>query len=143
MRNRSVPTDTVLPHVVVQNLPAAIDWLAAAFGFVEHYRYGDNASGGAQMHVGDAYIMLHTARPGSVTPKQAGHRTQSLTIFVPDVDAHYRRASAAGAKMLEEVHETCYGERQYAAEDPDGHQWVFSQHASDLNPEDWGATLKK
>lgn len=48
-----------------------------------------------------------------------------------DVDAHYRRAKAAAAKILEEPHVTEYGERQYAAEDLDGHDWLFSQHARD------------
>jgi hypothetical protein len=36
MRNRSIPVDTVLPHVMYQDLPAAIAWLGKAFGFVEH-----------------------------------------------------------------------------------------------------------
>lgn len=32
IHNRSVPANTVLPHIVYQNLPAAIDWLARTFG---------------------------------------------------------------------------------------------------------------
>jgi hypothetical protein len=36
MRIRSVPLDMVLPHVMYQDLPAAIAWLGKAFGFVEH-----------------------------------------------------------------------------------------------------------
>jgi uncharacterized glyoxalase superfamily protein PhnB len=42
---------------------------------------------------------------------------------------------------LEEPHETVYGEFQYAAEDLDGHHWLFSRHARDLSPDAWGATL--
>ena len=41
MKNRSVPAETVLPHVVYKDLPAAIAWLTMTFGFVEHYRYGE------------------------------------------------------------------------------------------------------
>ena len=61
--NRSVPTDILLPHVSYRELPEAIDWLGRAFGFVEHYRYGDPV-GGAQMHLGKAYIMLKVRRAG-------------------------------------------------------------------------------
>jgi uncharacterized glyoxalase superfamily protein PhnB len=42
---------------------------------------------------------------------------------------------------LEEPHETVYGEFQYAAEDLEGHRWLFSRHARDLSPEAWGATI--
>ena len=77
--NRSVPADVVLP--------AAIDWLGRAFGFVEHYRYGDP------------------------TPAELGFGTQSLTVFVEDLDAHLAQAKAAGAEIVEDLHETMYGER--------------------------------
>jgi len=43
--------------------------------------------------------------------------------------------------IVEEPHETVYGERQYAALDLDGHHWLFSQHARDLSPADWGARI--
>jgi uncharacterized glyoxalase superfamily protein PhnB len=60
MNNRSVPTDTVLPHLVYQNVGEAIAWLTKTFGFAEHYRYGDPVDG-AQMRLGKAVIMLgHT-----------------------------------------------------------------------------------
>lgn len=137
--NRSVPVDTVLPHVMYQDLPAAIAWLSKAFGSVEHYRYGEPMSG-AQVYLGRAVVMLKQA-PGHASPAKLGFGTQSLTIFVEQVEAHYGRAKAAGAKILEEPHETVYGEFQYAAEDLDGHHWLFSRHARDLSPADWGAVI--
>jgi len=143
LKNRSVPADTVLPHVVYQDVAAAIDWLSKTFGFIEHYRHGDPAGSvnGAQLHLGDAWIMLTRARPGRATPAQLGGGTQSLTVFVGDVDAHFHRAKSAGAKIVEDLHETIYGERQYGAVDLDGHHWLFSQHARDLSPDEWGAKL--
>jgi uncharacterized glyoxalase superfamily protein PhnB len=140
MRNRSVPADIVLPHVTYRDLELAIAWLNAAFGFTEHYRYGEPASG-AQLYLGGTYIMVHDARPGSASPAVIGYRTQSLTVFIEDVDGHFTRAKAAGAKIVEEPHETCYGEWQYAAEDLDGHLWLFSRHAKDVDPRDWGAKV--
>jgi uncharacterized glyoxalase superfamily protein PhnB len=56
--NRSVPTNTVLPHIYYQNVVDAIDWLTKAFGFAD-YRYGDpGAISDAQMHLGNTWIMV-------------------------------------------------------------------------------------
>jgi len=140
IRNRSVPADILLPHIVYTDLPRAIAWLSPAFGFVERFRYGDveAGEGGVQMLLGAACIMLHGARTGESSPAACGVSTQSVTVFVEDVEGHYARAKAAGAKITETPHETVYGEFQYAAEDLEGHHWVFSRHARDLSPEDWG-----
>jgi uncharacterized glyoxalase superfamily protein PhnB len=138
--NRSVPTNIILPHITYQDLPAAIDWLTRAFGFIEHYRYGDPISG-AQMHLGDAWIMVRQAKPGMSSPLQVGYGTQSLTIFIDDVEAHFERTKSAGARVVEDLNETIYGEFQYGVVDLDGHHWLFSRHAHDINPADWGAKV--
>jgi uncharacterized glyoxalase superfamily protein PhnB len=65
------------------------------------------------VHLGDAYIMLTGPRPGTESPSTLGSRTQLLTVFVADVDAHYPKAKQLGATVWEERHETIYGERQY------------------------------
>lgn len=140
--NRSVPADAVLPHITYRNVAAASDWLAAVFGFTEHYRYGaPGAPSGAQMYLGDAWLMLDEGHTSRMTPAELGYGTQSLTVFVPDVDAHYERAKLAGAVIVEDLHETAYGERQYGARDLDGHHWLFATHARDVSPTEWGATL--
>lgn len=140
--NRSVPTDAVLPHITYRNVAEASTWLTATFGFTEHYRYGPpNAPGGAQIHLGDAWVMLGAPETGQRVPAELGYGTQSLTVFVADVDAHYNSAKAAGATIVEDLHETVYGERQYAARDLDGHHWLFSSHARDVSPTEWGATI--
>jgi uncharacterized glyoxalase superfamily protein PhnB len=142
-RNRSVPADALLAHIVYQDVADAIAWLTRAFGFTEHYRYGEpnGQVSGAQMHLGDAWIMLRRARPGCASPAQAGLCTQSLTVFLDDVDTHFQRAKSAGAKVVEDLHEVMYGERQYGAEDLEGHHWLFSQHVRDVSPDEWGATI--
>jgi len=140
INNRSVPTDTVVSHLIYENVGEAIAWLTKTFGFSEHYRYSDPIDG-AQMRFGKAVIMLGHARGKRASPKQLGGGTQSVTIFVDDVDAHYRRTKAAGAKIVEELNETGYGERQYGVEDLDGHHWLFSKHARDVSPDEWGARI--
>jgi uncharacterized glyoxalase superfamily protein PhnB len=142
LKNRSVPVDTVSPHANYQNLAEAMAWLAKAFGFQEYYRYGDGPSGG-QMWAGKVAIQVRQASSGQMSPAQLGYGTQSLTVFVDDVDEHHAQAKAAGAKIREEPHETEYGEYQYAAEDLDGHHWLFSRHVKDRSPEDWGAMVKR
>jgi uncharacterized glyoxalase superfamily protein PhnB len=143
MRNRSVPVDGVLPHVSYRDVAEAMAWLGRVFGFREHYRYGvDGAKvSGAQVFLGEAYVMLRT-RVGE-TPAELGAGTQSLTVFVKDVDGHYARAKTEGATIVEEPHETMYGEFQYAALDLDGHHWLFSRHARDIAPAEWGAVEAK
>ena len=142
MQNRSVPVETILPHVTYLNVDRAIRWLAEVFGFEEHYRYGPpHEPQGAQLHLGGAWIMLNAPRESRTSPAKIGHHTQSLTVFVPDVDAHCARAKSAGAVIVEEVNEPVYGERQYAAIDPEGHRWLFSQHVRNVDPAEWGAIV--
>jgi len=142
IENRSVPPRTILPHVVYSDIAEAIAWLTNVFGFTEHYRYG-NPPVGAQLHVGNAWIMLMQSRPGRGTPTQLGANTQSLTVFVEDLENHYQRVKSANAKIVEELNETPYGELQFAVEDFAGHHWLFARHARDVNPADWGATLAR
>jgi uncharacterized glyoxalase superfamily protein PhnB len=142
IHNRSVAADIMLSHIEYQNLPDAISWLTQAFGWEEQYRYGDPVAG-AQMMLGKACIMVRQAEPHQKSPAQLGYGTQSLTIFIEDVDALFEKAKAAGAKVREAPHETEYGEYQCAFEDLDGHHWLFSRHARDVRPEDWGAAVAK
>jgi uncharacterized glyoxalase superfamily protein PhnB len=139
LSNRSVPCNTILPHVMYQNLSDAVEWLTRVFGFVEHYRYGEPVSG-VQVFAGGGCLMLKEAR-GHASPATLGFGTQMLTVFVEDVEAHYARSQAEGASIREELHETIYGELQYGVEDLDGHLWLFSRHARDVGPAEWGAQV--
>jgi predicted enzyme related to lactoylglutathione lyase/uncharacterized glyoxalase superfamily protein PhnB len=142
IENRSVPPNTILPHVVYPVVVQAVAWLTKTFGFTEHYHYGDPANG-AQLHLGNAWIMVIQARAGRGTPAQLGSCTQSLTVFVEDVEKHFQLAKSANAKIVEDLHQTEYGELQYGAEDFAGHHWLFSRHARDVNPTEWGATISR
>jgi uncharacterized glyoxalase superfamily protein PhnB len=138
MRNRSVPTDSMLAHLNYPDVAQAADWLVRVFGFQEQYRYGDpGAPDGAQLHYGDAWVMLSSPREGRGTPGELGGWTAMLSIFVDDVDAHYQASKAAGATITEELNETMYGERQYVATDLAGHSWLFSMHVKDVDPAEW------
>ena len=132
----------VLPHVVYKNVAAAADWLAGNFGFAERYRYGQPVSG-VQMILGNAVIMVTSPGNWLASPLELGKQTQMLTVFVDDVAAHFAGTKSAGARIVEDLHETIYGERQYGVEDLEGHRWIFSQHARDADPAGWGATVAR
>jgi uncharacterized glyoxalase superfamily protein PhnB len=93
------------------------------------------------MHLGEAWIMLNGPQAGRTSPADSDQRNQSLTIFVDDVDGHFARAKSAAAKIVEDLHETIYGERQYGVLDLEGHHWLFSKHVRDVSPDEWGATI--
>jgi uncharacterized glyoxalase superfamily protein PhnB len=139
--NQSVPTDVLLPHLTYRDVGAAAEWLGRVFAFDEHYRYGGEPPSGVQMRLAKACIMVNGPSDRRRCPAELGAGTQSLTVFVEDVEAHYARAKAAGALIVEDLHETEYGELQYAALDLDGHHWLFSRHAKDVAPERWGAKV--
>jgi uncharacterized glyoxalase superfamily protein PhnB len=64
-----------------------------------------------------------------------------IMVRVDDVDSHYERAQAHGARILQPPTNFPYGERQYSVADPGGHVWTFSQTIADAAREEWGGTL--
>jgi uncharacterized glyoxalase superfamily protein PhnB len=136
LTNRSAPPATVTPVLVYPDVRAAVDWLAAAFGFEERVRIGDGHR--AQLRVGeDAAIVVAEARGDQVAPSE-GVVTQLIKVRVPDVDAAFTRARGAGAKALGEPTTYEYGERSIVVEDLAGHRWELTQSVRDVEPEEWG-----
>ena len=128
----------ITPYLYYEDVDAALDWLARAFGFQEfdRVRGGDGKTMHAAMKHGDAVIMMGYPGPDYKNPKNLGQATQSLYVNVDDVDKHFERAKAAGAKILEEPEDQFYGDRRYGAEDPEGHQWYFATHVRDVAIQD-------
>jgi uncharacterized glyoxalase superfamily protein PhnB len=136
--NRSIPSPTVVPVLVYPDVRAAVAWLLDAFGFEERLRIGEAHR--SQLVVGDGAVIVADVR-NDRRPPQRGAITHSVTVRVDDVNAHCERARARGAGILMEPTDFEYGERQYAAEDPAGHQWTFTETLRDVEPEDWGGQL--
>lgn len=135
--NRSIPAATVIPILVYPDVREAVDWLSAAFGLVERVRIGENHR--SQLSFGDGAVIVGDVRNERLPPR-AGEVTHSVMLRVEDVDAHLERARAHGARIVMEPTNFEYGERQYTAEDPSGHQWTFSETIADVAPEEWGGT---
>jgi len=60
------------------------------------------------------------------SPRGAAMSHGGLEVVVPDVDAHYAHARAAGARIDSEPTDRDYGLREYGARDPENHRWFFS-----------------
>jgi len=133
--NRSIPAATVVPVLVYPDVREAVAWLAAAFGFAERVRIGEDHR--AQLSFGDGAVIVADVR-GDRRPPRPGESTNSVLVRVHDARAHCDHARAAGARILMEPTDFEYGERQYHAEDLAGHHWTFSQTLADVAPETWG-----
>ncbi len=116
---------------------AAIDWLCRAFGFRLKLKVEDDAGSirHSELVYGQALIMVspQDKSPHARSPKSiGGGNTQSLMLYVADVEAHCATARAAGAAIVKEPVTSDYGDeywsdRCYGALDLDGHHWWFAQ----------------
>ena len=123
----------ISPYLNYEDTGAMIDWLARAFGLVERHRLAgpDGAVTHAEMALEEGLVMMGSPGGDFRNPKRLGQVTQSLYVYVDDLDAHCARAREAGAEIIEEPNDQPYGDRRYGARDPEGHHWYF---ASRLGP---------
>jgi uncharacterized glyoxalase superfamily protein PhnB len=135
--NRSIPAATVIPVLVYPDVREAVAWLAAAFGFRERVRIGEDHR--AQLSFGEGALIVADAA-SERRPPQPGEVTHSVLVRVEDASVHCEQARSRGARILMEPTDFEYGERQYSAEDPAGHRWTFSQTLADVAPEEWGGS---
>ncbi len=61
-----------------------------------------------------------------LNPKEAGSLNAGVYMFIDAVDAHYKKARAAGADILLEPADMHWGDRIYCAADPEGQFWMFA-----------------
>lgn len=130
--NRTMPSSTILPELVYDDVTEAIDWLCDKFGFEERWHAGDHR---AQLSFGNGTVAITEPRTSRALPGR-----HSLVVRVLDAEAHHDRARSRGATIVAEPRDFPYGERQYTAEDLGGHRWCFSQSIADRSPEEWGGT---
>jgi uncharacterized glyoxalase superfamily protein PhnB len=135
-----MPSNTAIPMLSYEDAGRAADWLSDAFGFEQSDRFEE---GGVVTHVtltlGGAVVFA--GNPGSDyrSPRSLAAESEAarkmletpyvvdgVMVYVDDVDAHFDRARAAGARILTEPEDNPgVGQRQYRAEDLEGHRWMF------------------
>lgn len=124
----TIPTQ-IIPYLYVADVPAEVDWLVRVFGFekIMVQPTGNGRHHGEVRH-GGGMVMMGTAADqfGSKSPNQAKAHTGGVFVYLDDVDAHYARAKAAGAEIVQEIADQEYG-RTYWARCPEGHDWFFTR----------------
>jgi PhnB protein len=121
---------------MVDDAARAIEFYTKAFGAKERSRSG--GPGGKIMHaeilVGDSVFMISDEFPGMSTrsPKSLGGTTGGVWLYVPDTDAMYQQALAAGAVSVQAPVDMFWGDRHARIRDPFGHQWSLATHVEDV-----------
>jgi PhnB protein len=119
----------------------AVLFYRRAFDASELYR---NTEGGGvrvvhcELLVGGARITLHEEflEFGLPTPETLGGTPVSLNLYIPDVDAVFARAIAAGGAPIAQPTDRFWGARSGALLDPFGHRWVLSTVRRDPSPDE-------
>jgi PhnB protein len=121
---------TVTPYLVLSGVARMIDFLKEAFDAKEMQRSArpDGTVMHAQVMIGDSPVMLGEIY-GDFQPKPA-----ALYLYVPDTDALYKRAVAAGAVSIMEPMDQFYGDRNAGAKDFAGNEWWIATHIEEVPP---------
>jgi len=135
LANRSVPPPPVVPELVYEDVEAAIAWLGQAFGFTVRWQAGDHR---AQLWAGEGAVVLRDRPPDVEAGAAVPGACSSVLVRVEDAAAVAERALAVGARLVRELQDHPYGERQVTFQDLGGHRWTFTQSIADVAPEDWG-----
>ena len=130
--NPSAPPQSVIPVLTYDDVRAAVEWLTSVLGCTERVRIDDHR---AQLAFGDGAVIIADATHGRAAPDAV---SSSVMLRVDDVDARYRAAVAAGARVVSEPADHAYGERQCSVVDPGGQLWTFTQSVAVVQPESWG-----
>jgi PhnB protein len=138
---------SVTPYLTVNDGPSAMEFYKKAFGAREVMRMP--APGGklghAEFRIGDSIVMLSDEFPGMSTekaPSSLGGTTGSLMVYVPNVDAAFKRAVDAGCKSLVPPTDMFWGDRFGKLADPYGNHWGLATHTRDVPPREMAEAAK-
>ena len=92
----------------------------------------------ATMKIGNSMIMMGDEMPGGGCPsaESLGGSPISLYVYVPNVDAAFKQAVAAGGKTTMPVEEMFWGDRAGQIKDPFGYMWTLATHTKDLTKQE-------
>ena len=122
----------ITPYLIVDYAAGFIEFLTSAFGAVERFRVPmpEGGIGPAEVEIGSAVFMLSDALPPEYPPTST-----LIHLYVPDCDAVYAQAIAAGAVSVAEPADQFYGDRLARITDPRHNQWSIATHTEDLTPD--------
>ena len=120
---------TVTPYLVVADAEGLIGFVKAAFQAAEFSRAlrPDGTIANAGLRIGDSFVMVAQARdPWKPMPT-------GFYLYVPDTDATYQAALAAGGVSLLEPSDQFYGDRNAGVQDAWGNNWWIATHIEDVD----------
>jgi PhnB protein len=129
---------TITPYLTVKDANSELDFIKKAFKAKEHHimRGPDGSIGHADLVIGDSHVMMGQARgEWTAMPGQ-------LYLYVPDCDASYRQALAAGATSVQEPKTQFYGDRQACVKDCCDNLWWIATHVEDVSDEELQRRMK-
>jgi PhnB protein len=127
---------SVTPHLVCAGAQDALAFYAQAFGAVEIGRMAmpDGRIAHAEIRIGDSRIMVadHLPEYGSRDPRALQGTPVYLHLYVPDADAAWDQAVAAGATPVMPLTDAFWGDRYGQLEDPFGHRWSIAMRQREV-----------
>ena len=131
---------TITPNLIFQNAAGAIEFYKKVFDAVELVRMPgpNNKIMHAELRIGDSMVFLVDTMtdkaPAVSTPTH--FVPQYLHLYVDDVDATFKRAVEAGAKVDMPLEDQFWGDRYGKFTDPFGQQWSVASHTEDVSPDE-------
>ena len=136
---------SVTPYLYVRGAAEAIAFYEKAFGAVEVMRLAmpGGVIGHAEIRIGNSVVMLSDEMPewGNKSPQTLGGTSSRLMVYVPDVNALFAQAIAAGASVHKPLADQFYGDRSGSVLDPYGHNWTIATHTEDVPHEEMAARM--
>jgi len=127
------------PRLSYKDPAKAIEFYQKAFAAKESWRFEtDSGIAHAEVKIGDSVILLCGEWPegGRYSAETLGQSPISMVINVPDVDAFFEHAVAAGATVLRPITDQFYGNREGTVTDPFGYAWTVSTAKENLSVEE-------
>jgi PhnB protein len=119
---------SVNPYLHPRRAEPLISFLKRAFEAEEVSKYAspDGVVHHAVIRVGDSVLEMGEAH-GKYEPMEA-----MFYLYVPNMDAVYRQALAAGATSFQEPTDQPYGDRNAGVKDAFGNKWYIATHVKDV-----------
>ena len=132
---------TVVSYLCTNDAKAAIEFYTAGFGAVETTRLvdpKDGRIGHMEFRIGETTFFMADEYPeiGVLSPLAMPGTAVSFVIDVPDADALFARAVAAGATVERAMADQFHGNRSGSIRDPFGHRWMISSHIEDVTADE-------
>ena len=132
------PKHTVVPYLRVKGAAQAIEFYAKALGATERMRMPgpDGRLMHAELEILGGIVYLSDEFPEMGGATGAPNGSVTIHLNVPDCDAVWARAIAAGATPTMPLQDMFWGDRFGKLQDPFGHEWSISTTKEQLSPEE-------